>query len=267
MQHLVGFKNLGLVAIRQSVVDENFSHVYISSSLIDNRSFYSNKGIPSLFPLWLHPLGKPSRPNLAPQVLHALAASLGVPSEPERHDLPQGVQPEQVLAFVYAVLHGPGYRSAYAEFLKSDFPRIPLACLPGSGHRFAALWKALLPLGQALIDAHLLRKVPAALRARFPVAGDNLVDKPRFAPGPEGAPGRVYINANQYFDGVPASTWAFKVGGYQVCEKWLKDRKGRTLSLQDLEHYSRTVAALTHTGALMAQIEAVAAGALWPAKQ
>jgi len=220
--------------------------------------------IGSVFPLWLHPQAQPSRPHLAPQVLQAQAASQGVPSEPERHDLPQGVQPEQVLAFVYAVLHGPGYRSAYAEFLKSDFPRIPLACLPGTAPRFAALWKALLPLGQALIDAHLLRKVPAALRARFPVAGDNLVDKPRFAPGPEGAPGRVYINANQYFDGVPASTWAFKVGGYQVCEKWLKDRKGRTLSLQDLEHYSRTVAALTHTRALMAQIEAVAGGSLWP---
>ena len=267
MSHMVGKENIGLVAIRQSVAADTFSHALVAENLIDNRSFYSNKGIPSLFPLWLHPQAQPSRPNLAPQFLQALAASLGVPSEPERHDLPQGVQPEQVLAFVYAVLHGPGYRSAYAEFLKSDFPRIPLACLPGTAPRFAALWKALLPLGQALIDAHLLRKGPAALRARFPVAGDNLVDKPRFAPGPEGAPGRVYINANQYFDGVPASTWAFKVGGYQVCEKWLKDRKGRTLSLQDLEHYSRTVAALTHTGALMAQIEAIAAGALWPAKQ
>ena len=212
-----------------------------------------------------NPPPPPARPNLAPQFLQALAASLGVPSEPERHDLPQGVQPEQVLAFVYAVLHGPGYRSAYAEFLKSDFPRIPIACLPGSGQPFVALWKALLPLGQALIEAHLLRKVPAALRARFPVAGDNLVDKPRYTPGPQGAPGRVHINATQYFDSVPASTWAFKVGGYQVCEKWLKDRKGRPLSLQDLEHYRSTVAALTHTRALMDQIEAVAAGTLWPA--
>ncbi len=265
MPNLCESKNFALVAIRQSIVDEVFSHVHVCDAVLDNRAFYSNKGIPTAFPLWLYPQGQPSRPNLAPQFLQALAASLGVPSEPERHDLPQDVQPEQVLAFVYAVLHGPGYRSAYAEFLKSDFPRIPLACLPGTAPRFAALWKALLPLGQALIDAHLLRKVPAALRARFPVAGDNLVDKPRFAPGPEGAPGRVYINATQYFDGVPASTWAFKVGGYQVCEKWLKDRKGRTLSLQDLEHYSRTVAALTHTGALMAQIEAIAAGVLWPA--
>jgi hypothetical protein len=192
---------------------------------------------------------------------------LGVPSQPERHDLPQGVQPEQVLAFVYAVLHGPGYRRAYAEFLKSDFPRIPIACLPESGHPFVALWKALLPLGRALIDAHLLRKVPAALRARFPVAGDNLVEKPRFAPGADDAPGRVYLNASQYFDGVPAATWAFKVGGYQVCEKWLKDRKGRPLSLQDLDQYRSTVAALTHTRTLMDQIEAGAVGALWPTRQ
>ena len=260
MGHMVSGDNFALICAKQSKDDWG---VFISNHLGGHKACVAYD-INSFFPLWLHPQTQPSRPNLAPQFLQALAASLGVPSEPERHDLPQGVQPEQVLAFVYAVLHGPGYRSAYAEFLKSDFPRIPIACLPGSGHRFVALWQALLPLGQALIDAHLLRKVPAALRARFPVAGDNLVDKPRFTPGTEGAPGRVYINANQYFDGVPASTWAFKVGGYQVCEKWLKDRKGRTLSLQDLEHYSRTVAALTHTRALMAQIEAVAGGSLWP---
>ena len=266
MGNLVGhLDNLALVTARSNKSQQT-DHFFIAQTIVETKCGESTTQS-ATFPLWLHPPAQAARPNLAPQFLQALAASLGVPSEPERHDLPQGVQPEQVLAFVYAVLHGPGYRSAYAEFLKSDFPRIPLACLPGSGHRFAALWKALLPLGQALIDAHLLRKGPAALRARFPVAGDNLVDKPRFAPGTEGAPGRVYINATQYFDGVPASTWAFKVGGYQVCEKWLKDRKGRTLSLQDLEHYSRTVAALTHTGALMAQIEAVAAGVLWPAKQ
>jgi hypothetical protein len=73
----------------------------------------------------------------------------------------------------------------------------------------------------------------------------------------------VYINATQYFDAVPAATWAFKVGGYQVCEKWLKDRKGRTLTLDDVEHYSRVVAALGATRTLMAQVDAVANGVLW----
>ena len=266
MQHLVGFKNLGLVAIRQSVVDENFSHVYISSSLIDNRSFYSNKGIPSLFPLWLHPLGKPSRPNLAPAFLQALATSLDLPTEPERHDSPQGMEPEDLLAYVYAVLHAPSYRSRYAEFLKSDFPRIPITVAAGSAQTFAQAWAALLPLGRALIDLHLLRQVPRDLLARFPVAGDNAVAKPRYVSGAYPAQGRVYINATQYFDAVPAATWAFKIGGYQVCEKWLKDRKGRTLTLDDVEHYSRVVAALGATRTLMAQVDAVANGVLWTAE-
>jgi len=79
--------------------------------------------------------------------------------------------------------------------------------------------------------------------------------------------GRVHINATQYFDGVLARTWVLKVGGYKVCEKWLKDRKGRPLSLQDLDQYRSTVAALTHTRTLMDQIEAGAVGALWPTRQ
>jgi hypothetical protein len=267
MGHLVGGQNLGLVAIRQSVVDEDFSHTYVSDSLIDNRAFYSNKGIPSLFPLWLHPKGKPTRPNLAPTFIQSLASSLGQPTEPERHDLPEGVLPEDVLAYVYAVLHAPSYRSRYAEFLKSDFPRIPVAVDAGSAQTFAQVWRALLPLGHTLIDLHLLRKVPPGLQPRFPVAGDNGVEKPRFVAGPSGengALGRVYINASQFFDGVPQATWEFKVGGYQVCEKWLKDRKGRTLTLDDIEHYQKTAAALTQTRALMAQIDTMTNGALWP---
>ena len=263
MGHLVAEKNLGLLAIRQSVVDEAFSHAYVSDVPIDNRTFYSNKGIPSLFPLWLHPQGKPPQPNIAPAFLHALAESLGLPPEPARHDLPKGVATEDVLAFVYAVLHAPGYRSRYAEFLKSDFPRIPLGVVGQSPQTFAQVWQALLPLGRTLIDLHLLRQVPPALRPRFPVAGDTTVDKPRREPGAD----RVYINATQYFEDVPQATWEFKVGGYQVCEKWLKDRKGRTLTLADVEHYQNTVAALTQTRTLMVEIDALATGTLWPAPQ
>lgn len=113
--------------------------------------------------------------------------------------------------------------------------------------------------GHCMIDLHLLRQMPPALRPRFPVAGHNTVEKPRR----EAATGRVYINATQYFNGVPQATWEFKVGGYQVCEKWLKDRKGRTLTLEDVEHYQNTVAALTHTR-VMVQIDALATAVLWP---
>lgn len=260
MGHMVRGGNLALVACRQSVVDEAFSHVGISSGLIDNRTFYTNKGIPSLMPLWLqHSQGQPL-PNIAPQFLAQLAQSLALPSEAERHHLPQSVSAEDVLAYLYAVLHAPSYRSRYAEFLKSDFPRIPIQTCAHSPQTFLQVWQTLLPLGHELIALHLLRQVPKALQPGYPQAGDNTVEKPRHDPAKQ----RVYINASQYFEGVSEATWQFKVGGYQVCEKWLKDRKGRSLTLTDIEHYQQTVAALARTQQLMQTIDAATAGTLWP---
>ncbi|HAL38552.1 MAG TPA: hypothetical protein DCP03_10720 [Polaromonas sp.] len=228
--------------------------------------------INNFFPLWLLPVqpqpGTPPqdqrRPNLAPAFLSALAQALGRATTIP-HGLPEGVTPEDVLAYVYAVLHASSYRQRYAEYLKSDFPRIPLinqALAPvdtaQAATYFVASWSALLPLGRELLELHLLKNVPTALRVKFAMQGSNEVEKPRFESG------RVWINATQYFDGVPAETWRFKVGGYAVCEKWLKDRKGRQLDFADIQHYGAVVAALTRTRELMREIDAVANGKLWP---
>lgn len=265
MLHLLHGKNLALITARSNK-SQHTDHFFISDAIVETKCGESTTQS-ATFPLWLLTRGQAPHPNLAPAFLQSLATSLGQPTEPERHDLPEGVLPEDVLAYIYAVLHAPSYRSRYAEFLKSDFPRIPVAVDAGSAQTFAQVWRALLPLGHTLIDLHLLRKVSPGLQPRFPVAGDKGVEKPRFVAGPSGengAHGRVYINASQFFDGVPQATWEFKVGGYQVCEKWLKDRKGRTLTLDDIEHYQKTAAALTQTQVLMAQIDTVASGALWP---
>ena len=228
------------------------------------------RGGNNLSPLWLvpdqlkpdQPLTEQRRPNLSSDFLSKLCTALHRPPVAP-HDLPEGVRAENVIAYIYAVLHAPSYRARYAEYLKSDFPRIPLAAIEG-GSDFSAVWHALVPLGQALIDLHLLRQVPAKLQANFPIQGSGMVEKPRYTEPKGLTPGRVWINATQYFDGVPPETWGFKVGGYQVCEKWLKDRKGRTLTLDDVEHYNQVVAALTRTRELMAQIDTVANGTLWP---
>ena len=66
---------------------------------------------------------------------------------------------------------------------------------------------------------------------------------------------RVYINAKQYFEGITAEVWDFHVGGYQVLEKWLKDRRGRVLTWDDLLHYQKVVLALTNTIRLMDEID------------
>lgn len=257
--------HLSFLTTRNTEIGE-FSHIWVADSLSTHHSV-SLKETNYVFPLWLTQSQGAPKLNISPKFLKQLAANLGVATLTDNHDLPEGVIAEDVLAYIYAVLHAPSYRTRYAEYLKSDFPRIPLGEIEGKAS-FAAVWKALVPLGQALIDLHLLRKVPAKLQANFPIqsSGEDsgTVVKPRYTESKGLTMGRVWINTEQYFDGVPLETWNFKVGGYQVCEKWLKDRKGRKLTLGDVEHYNKVVAALTHTRELMVQIDAVANGALWP---
>lgn len=159
----------------------------------------------------------------------------------------EGIPPESILAYIYALLHAPSYRARYAEFLRRDFPRIPLPPHREAFDRLAAL-------GQELIALHLLEHPSLAIPlCKFPVAGESKVERVRYAQE------RVWINERQYFEPVPSEAWAFRVGGYQVCEKWLTDRKGRTLSFEEILTYPRIVSALAKTVALQGQIDAVCA--------
>ncbi len=145
-----------------------------------------------------------------------------------------------------------GGRRRYADFLKIDFPRIPLTS-------DRVLFARLVALGSELSGLHLMesKRLDHPITS-FPVPGDNEVAKghPKFDAG------RVYINKLQYFAGVPESVWQFTIGGYQVCDKWLKDRRERTLSYDDLAHYQRITVALQETGRIMEEIDA--AIAKWP---
>ena len=142
------------------------------------------------------------------------------------------------------MLHSPSYRARYREFLKVDFPRIPY---PADGEGF----RRLAAIGAKLVETHLMRDPPPSLSektAAFPVAGTNLVEETRFSQN------RVYINGAQYFDNVPETAWEFFIGGYQPAQKWLKDRKGRALSADDILHYRRIILALLRTVALTAEL-------------
>lgn len=258
MQHIVGVPRNFALSSTRSIETGAFTHAWMVDALTTHHTV-SVKEVNYAFPLWLHQEGDKPYPNFNMEFLLALASS-------SLTTLPS-VTPEDVLAYIYAVLYAPSYRSRYAEFLKSDFPRIPSNVHPSAKQKFAQIWQALLPLGRELIDLHLLKKSPRTNHAQmqqpnYPQTGDNEVEKPKFEI--KNGAGRVYINKTQYFDGVPEATWNFKVGGYQVCEKWLKDRKGRTLTLNEIEHYQKTVAALTRTRELMLAVDAVVDGALWP---
>lgn len=163
-------------------------------------------------------------------------------------DLQSTVGPEDIFHYAYAVFHSPTYRNRYAAFLKIDFPRLPL-----TSNR--ALFRQLCGLGAELTALHLMERDAPAI-ATYPIAGSNRVDAVRYAEPTDAAPGRVWINAAQYFQGIPPALWDFHIGGYQVLAKWLKDRKGRMLNFDELIHYQRIVAALQRTLEIQQEIDA-----------
>ncbi len=189
----------------------------------------------------------PRWPNLAPAFIADIAARLGLAWVPDgTGDLHTTFGPEDVFNYTYAVLHSPTYRSRYAPFLKSDFPRVPLTA-------DLALFRDLAALGAQLVDLHLLRSPALAQPPHgYPQPGTDVVDRVTY----DDKERRVFINKTQHFTNVPPEVWNFHVGGYQVAEKWLKDRKTRKLTYDDQQHYKRTLAALARTITLMAEIDA-----------
>ncbi|WP_338075994.1 type ISP restriction/modification enzyme, partial [Chryseobacterium carnipullorum] len=153
--------------------------------------------------------------------------------------------PEDILDYIYAVLHSPKYRETYKEFLKIDFPRIPY---PTDQKSF---WE-LVDLGKQIRELHLLEseKVTEFISS-YPEDGSNVVHKTSYKNG------SVFINDTQYFANVPEIAWNFYIGGYQPAQKWLKDRKDIELSYDDIIHYNKMIVALTETDRLMTEIDKV----------
>ena len=156
--------------------------------------------------------------------------------------------------YIYAVFHSPGYRTRYAEFLKIDFPRLPLT---GS----LELFRELARLGGELTALHLLESAKLDQPMTTFIGDSREVVKVGWVDN------TVWLDAGgkkaetrpgtSGFQGVPEAVWKFHIGGYQVCEKWLKDRKGRMLSDEDIAHYHKIVVALSETIRLMAEIDTV----------
>ncbi|NWJ96361.1 MAG: N-6 DNA methylase [Chloroflexi bacterium] len=272
MWQMTAKKNIGIQICRQTSIP-NWAHTLVTN-LITDDCHVSNKTSERgyVLPLYLYPdKFKPQlggieetsaapggrRPNLAPAFTTALAEKIGLSFiQDGKGDLQTTFGPEDVFSYIYAVLHSPTYRSRYAEFLKIDFPKIPL-----TGE--VDLFRALCGLGEKLVGLHLMEQVgPQADTPSYPEKGSNTVEFIKYtAPiiGPTTdklqQAGRVWINKQQYFEGVPPEVWEFHIGGYQVCEKWLKDRKGRTLGFDDLKHYQQIVAALAETIKLMTEVD------------
>lgn len=259
MKHLL-YENVALNMCRQ-LISEAYSHIFITDKIVDD-SYLSNKSRERgyVFPLFLYnetSLQTTTEatlyrvPNLNMEIVKQIGENLNLYFSPERSDYSQHTEetdqfyPEDILDYIYAVLHSPTYRETYKEFLKIDFPRVPF---PTNQKQF---W-ALVDLGREIRELHLLEseKVNNFITS-YPEDGTNIVEKPVFKDG------KVYINKSQYFDGVPEVAWNFYIGGYQPAQKWLKDRKDSELSYEDIMHYNRMIVALTETDRLMREIDRV----------
>ncbi len=240
MESLVGGKALALLTTRQ--VSGDFHHVLVSDTPVDIcavSSFTKESGY--AFPNVI--LEEPhdqmdfvrvsSRQNIRSDFIKGLSSSFW------EHDT------RFIIGYLYSLLHSKVYRKNYADLLRSDFPRIPLTS-------DSELLEKIASYGIRLIDLHLLKSPDLESSvARFPIAGSNEVEKPFY----EEKNSRIYINKDQYFEEIPMQVWKYMIGGYQVCEKWLKDRRGRTLSNAEILHYLKIVTAISKTIEIQSEID------------
>jgi len=250
MRHMLAGDNLGMVMPRRLEAQGEWRNILVTNQVVDHVAI-SLKSVDYVFPLHLCSetegnlaLREGRRPNLSPSFLSALSEKLGL-SQTKPHGLPKGITPEDIFHYAYAIFHSPTYRKRYAEFLKIDFPRLPL-----TGN--LKLFRALAAKGAELVALHLLESTRIFdFITEFPEKDDSIVEKVHYTDKDN----RAWINKNQYFGGVPKAVWKFHIGGYQVCEKWLKDRKGRKLSYDDTQHYQKIVVSLKETIRLMTEID------------
>lgn len=251
MQHVVGHpRNLTMLATRMTKDQWDAWAARTVSSHKAMSAYDTN----SVFPLYLaedsestqRSLTSERHVNYSEAFLKLLAEAQGL-SQEGPHRLPAGVKPEDIFHYIYAVFHSPGYRSRYAGFLKSDFPRLPLTGNVG-------LFRSLGGLGAELVALHVLESSTLDNpRSDYVGPKNPEVEKISYARH------TVWLDKDQTygFKGVPKTVWDFHVGGYQVCDKWLKDRKDRKLSKDDITHYNKIVVALSETIRLMKKIDEV----------
>ncbi len=264
MKHMLR-DNLALIAPKQAI--KGFKHVFISKNICDKN--YTDSagqfGAGNVFPLYLYPDFKhlqiteilsERQPNLNQEIVNEIALNLDLTFTNEKESTENTFAPIDILDYIYAILHSPTYRDKYKEFLKIDFPRVPYP------KDVATFW-LLVKLGGEIRQIHLLEspRVEDYITS-YPKSGDNkittkinkkdweLFDK-------ENRLGRIWINREQYFDNIPLVAWEFYIGGYQPAQKWLKDRKERTLEHEDVLHYQKIIVALMETDRLMKDIDKI----------
>jgi predicted helicase len=231
MQHMLK-PNLGLHTCRQ-LSGENWQHILISEGITDD-CYVSNKTKERgyLFPLYRYQADGTRHYNIDPILLENLSAIYA-----------REISPEEIFYYTYGVLYSQKYRSKFTEFLKIDFPRIPFT-------QQYSTFLELSRLGKYLIELHLMKKQqPPSIK--YEVPGSKNVESVKYTDG------KLFINQTQYFENIPENVWNFCIGGYLVLDKWLKSRKKRELSVQEILHFIQIVEVLRQTIRIMDEIDKI----------
>lgn len=232
MQHMEK-DNLGLIIGRQwgAIGSNSYDIVFVSDKIIDFNLF--RRGGELIFPLYVYD-GSERVPNIDLNVFEHLNNQYGNTNSPE-----------EIFYYIYAILHSPKYREKYEPLLKYDFPRIPFVDDYDT-------FKQLSELGKELVELHLMKK-NLPIHTKFEVEGSNILERVKFEKG------NVWINKEQFFEGVPKNVWDFNIGGYPVLEQFLKDknRKNRKLTSNEIMNFLRTVEIIKLTIVIMNKIDGI----------
>jgi len=211
----------------------SYGYFFVSRTISDRHLLDTAGDSMSVFPLYLYSADNSRVRNFKNEIIDEIEKIVGK------------VSPEDIFDYIYSALYSPSYREKYKEFLKIDFPRVPYP-------KDTKTFKELAAFGAELRSLHLLEspKVNQFITT-YPVAGSDIVEKLAYKNE------KVFINAEQYFGSVPEVAWNFYIGGYQPAQKWLKDRKNRTLTSADIEHYQKIIVALKETERIIKEIDQV----------
>jgi len=248
MKHFLKHENLGLIFMRQVVLNTPYSHFFISNKIIDRKFFKSSQGANFIAPLYLYETESELEQITVKGIVKTVNFTTEFQNFIKAKYHPHLPTPEQILGYIYAVMYCPVYRQTYLEFLKIDFPRIPFT------DDFSS-FKAFSHLGEELIEHHLMKKSYPDNQVSFPQEGDDVVERIRFVHDKNMLTGNLFINKKQYFGDIPIYAWEFYIGGYKVLDKWLKSRKGRVLTYQEKVHCKKIVNILNFTYKCMYKIE------------
>ncbi|MFQ6066153.1 MAG: type ISP restriction/modification enzyme [bacterium] len=246
MRHMMERSNLA-INLTKRLRDPIWRHILVTSRITD-KTLISSRDNCYCFPLYLYQY---TREDLA--LSQELAEERKIPNftdkflQAVKEFLETEPTPEEIFYYIYAVLYSNTYRERYQEFLKIDFPRIPLT------HDYK-VFGALSDLGKELVELHLLKHLSLSqTETGYPASGSNKMEKVRY----DEVTQRVYINKDQYFEGISKKVWEYRIGAYQVMEKYLKDRRDRKLSLDEINHYMKVAKAIRLTIEIQGKIDEV----------